>query len=161
MELVAESPHIVSMIETFTIEKSVYLVTKYAQGGDLLHYCINEEDPEAWMSEERAHHIFVQVAQGVRDMHHVGLVHRDLKLLNIFMCDTTDKPRVKVGDLGLSAYLDPNDVFIKRAGTTAFMAPEVMLDQPSDAKADVWSLGILLYTLICSKLPFPSKLYQE
>lgn len=57
------------------------------------------------MNEERARHIFVQLAQGLLDMHNVGLVHRDLKLLNIFMCDATEKPRVKIGDLGLAVRL--------------------------------------------------------
>lgn len=55
------------------------------------------------MSEKRAHHIFVQMAKGVRDIHQAGLIHRDLKLLNIFMCDRTEMPRVKIGDLGLAA----------------------------------------------------------
>lgn len=59
-------------------------------------------------------------------MHDLRLVHRDLKLLNIFMCDATDKPRVKIGDLGLSARLMDGETIVKRAGTVAFMAPEVI-----------------------------------
>ena len=61
------------------------------------------------MNEEQARHIFVQIAQGIRDMHKLNLVHRDLKLLNIFVCDATAKPRVKIGDLGLTALLQPGE----------------------------------------------------
>ena len=113
------------------------------------------------MDEVSACHIFAQLAQGLRDMHNARLAHRDLKLLNIFMCDASDRPRVKIGDLGLSARLSEGETITKRAGTVAFMAPEVLLEQPSDFKADIWSLGIILYTLICSHLPFPSQLYQD
>ena len=57
------------------------------------------------MTEECARHIFVQIARGLHDMHSIGLMHRDLKLLNIFLCDSSETPRVKLGDLGLSALL--------------------------------------------------------
>lgn len=61
-------------------------------------------------------------------MHDLHLMHRDLKLLNIFVCDDTDMPRVKLGDLGLSLKLEPGDKVIKRVGTVGFMAPEVVLN---------------------------------
>ena len=89
-------------------------------------------------------------------MHKLGLVHNDLKLLNIFMCDTKEKPKVLIGDLGLTARIQPGEVFIKKAGTSAFMAPETIMQMPICAKSDIWSLGIILYTLLCSQLPFPS-----
>ena len=98
---------------------------------------------------------------GLRDMHEQNLVHRDLKLLNIFMCDSSEMPRVKLGDLGLAVCLKPGESIIKRAGTVAFMAPEVLAEQPTDFKSDIWSLGIILYTLLVSHLPFTSDLYTE
>ena len=154
-----ESRHIVELIEKFEHEGKIFLVTKYARAGDLLTYCMHCEDPENWMSVEQARHIFIQVAKGLQHMHHAGLFHRDLKPLNIFLCDDSEMPRVKIGDLGLSVSIQPGVEYIKRAGTTPFMAPEVMLDQPSDAKSDIWSLGILLYTLLTSHLPFESSAY--
>ena len=89
---------------------------------------MSQLENDCFMPEERALHIFKQIMYGLRDMHAVGLVHRDLKFLNIFMCDTSDAPRVKIGDLGLAVYLPPGANLIKRAGTTAFMAPEVVTD---------------------------------
>ena len=66
-----------------------------------------------------------------------------------------------VGDLGLAAYLKPGEYIVKRAGTSAFMAPEVMKLEPASFKSDIWSLGIILYTMVCTHLPFPSKYYKE
>ena len=62
------------------------------------------------MTEEQARFIFAQVALGLQDMHSVGLLHRDIKLLNIFMCNDKKFPRVKLGDLGLSALLKTDKV---------------------------------------------------
>ena len=97
-----ESKQIVELIEKFEHEGKIFLVTKYARAGDLLTYCMHCEDPKNWMSVEQARHIFIQVAKGLQHMHHAGLIHRDLKPLNIFLCDNSEMPRVKIGDLGLS-----------------------------------------------------------
>ena len=60
-------------------------------------------------------------------MHKSGLMHRDLKLLNIFLRDKSPKPRVKIGDLGLAALLSPGEKIVSKVGTQGFMAPEVTL----------------------------------
>ena len=88
-------------------------------------------------------------------------MHRDLKLLNILLSDKSDKPRVKLADFGLAVALPPKVMIIKKAGTVAFMAPELVYEEPSDFKADIWSLGILLYTLISSRLPFDAGCYTN
>ncbi len=97
-------------------------------------------------------------------MHKVGIVHRDVKHLNVFIKapssqgrdDTPSNrlPGVKVGDFGMAAKLKKNQMIEKIAGTVAFMAPEVLVGEPSNFKADVWSLGIILYHLTCARLPF-------
>ena len=72
-----------------------------------------------------AKHIFNQVALGLRDMHEINLIHRDLKPLNIFVCDDSEMPRVKIGDLELAVQIEPGDKIIQKVGTKGFMAPEV------------------------------------
>ena len=142
------------------MEDKIYLVTKYASGGDLLNYCI-EYNCGKMLEEKRIRHIFAQIAKGVRDIHSLGIFHRDLKLQNIFISRAEKLPQVQIGDLGLSVRLRPGESVIKQAGTKPFMAPEMLLNQPCDFQADIWSLGILLYTLICSGLPFPSEYYDK
>ena len=94
-------------------------------------------------------------------MHSRGFVHRDLKHLNIFLSDTKDLPKVKIGDFGLTCRLGEDEMIVKRAGTIAFMAPEIVNDEPSDFKADVWSLGVILYALISSLVPFNGASKEE
>ena len=159
--LCEQSEHVVNLIEEFHYQDDTFLVTKLAKGGDLLTYCLAQQDETNWMCEQRAKHIFLQIAHGVRHMHALGILHRDLKLLNIFMCDVSAFPRVKIGDLGLACKLGVGESIVKKAGTLAFMAPEVLLLQPCDFKSEIYSLGILLYTLIASRLPFESDYYSE
>ena len=86
-------------------------------------------------------------------MHDLQLMHRDLKLKNIFLSDDSDLPRVKIGDLGLAVQLAPGEKINKKAGTIGFMAPEVVLEKPCDFKSDIYSLGIILYSLFSKHLP--------
>ena len=92
--------------------------------------------------------MFTQIAFGVRDIHAQHLVHRDLKPSNIFLSDNSDKPRIKVGDLGFAFKLQPGHLIVKKLGTKGFMAPEVAQREPYDFKCDIYSLGVILYFLI-------------
>ena len=87
-------------------------------------------------------------------MHRLEFVHRDLKLLNIFLSSNSRYPRVKIGDFGLASKLRTGETFTKRCGTVAFMSPEMLKGEPSDFKADIWSLGIILYSIIATYHPF-------
>ena len=90
-------------------------------------------------------------------MHAQGIAHRDIKHLNVLISMVDGKPVAKITDFGMSAYLAKGETITKVAGTIGFMAPEVVLEQPSDFKADVWSLGVMLYALISSNVPFSGK----
>lgn len=87
-------------------------------------------------------------------MHKAKIVHRDVKHLNIFIKDVDASATIKIGDFGMASKLEKDQSIDKVAGTIAFMAPEVVENKPSDFKADVWSLGIILHHLVSSKLPF-------
>ena len=142
----------VNYIEEFEINSKTYIVTKFVRGGDLLSY-LSERGVDK-LPEAQAHTIFKQLTVGIRDIHEAGIVHRDLKHLNIFLSDTSETPRVKIGDFGLACRLREDECIKKMAGTIGFMAPEVIKDEPADFKSDVWSLGIILYALISSGVPF-------
>ena len=75
--------------------------------------------------------------------------------MNIFVADlNSDNPEIKIGDFGLACKLERDEYIITRAGTVGFMAPEIVLRQPSNQKQDIWSLGIIFYALIDSYVPF-------
>ena len=88
---------------------------------------------EGKLSEERVRHIFTQLASGVQEIHNQGIVHCDLKHKNIYVSNVrSENPEIKIGDFGLACKLDKDECIIARAGTMSFMAPEIVLKQPSD-----------------------------
>lgn len=99
--------------------------------------------------------------KGVSSIQKVGIVHRDLKHLNILITIIDGKPVPKITDFGMAAKLRGSETITRLAGTIGFMAPEVMLDQPSDFKADVWSLGVILFALVSSGVPFAGRSRDE
>ena len=74
--------------------------------------------------------------------------------MNVFLSDNSSRPKVKIGDFGLACRLEEGQMIQKVAGTIGFMAPEVVQGQPSDFKSDVWSIGIVLFALLASGVPF-------
>ena len=155
MTVCQKSNNVVNFIEEFVIGEETYIVTKFAQGGDLLNYLTSQGTDR--LCESQARKIVVQIAKGVNVIHEAGIVHRDLKHLNIFLSDTTESPKVKIGDFGLACKLRHDECIKKVAGTIGFMAPEVVKDEPSDFKSDVWSLGVILFALISSGVPFSGR----
>ena len=152
MSLCQDSNYVVNFIEQFIIKDKIYIVTKFVKGGDLLDYlCALNVNR---LPEHQSFVIFKQIAEGVRDIHEAGIVHRDLKYKNVFVSNTTEAPRVKIGDFGFACRLEDDECILKVAGTIGFMAPEVVKNEPCDFKSDIWSLGIILYALISSGVPF-------
>ena len=100
MTLCQRSKNVVKFIEEFSISGDTYIVTKYAQGGDLLNYLSTQGTDR--LPEEQARKIMIQICKGVSIIHGAGIVHRDLKHLNIFLSDITESPKVKIGDFGLA-----------------------------------------------------------
>lgn len=95
------------------------------------------------------------------EIHKAGIVHRDLKHLNIFFSDNSDSPNVKIGDFGLACSLQEDECIKKVAGTIGFMAPEVVSNEVSDFKSDIWSLGVMLYALLSSGVPFSGRTRED
>lgn len=99
--------------------------------------------------------------QGVKYLHGLGIVHRDLKLENIMMNDAGDKALPKIVDFGLSKIIGPNETATEPFGTLGYVAPEVLKKQPYTFSCDVWSLGCILYALLSGSLPFDHNEQKE
>lgn len=98
------------------------------------------------------------MVMAVMAMHNKNILHRDIKTQNIFM--TSDNV-LKLGDFGISRELDIDAKAQTSCGTPYFMPPEVCEGKSYDRKADVWSLGVILYELITLKKPFDSETIQD
>lgn len=84
-------------------------------------------------------------------MHDLGVVHKDLKPDNIML---TENSEIKIVDFGFSTVLAPGELATSLCGSLAYSAPEILLELPHDSKADIWSLGVILFYMLTKKLPF-------
>ena len=97
------------------------------------------------------------MVKGVKDIHKKGLVHCDLKNMNILVSgyDESGVPIVKITDFGQAVRLNQTEFFVPNSGgTVGYMAPEHIKREPCSAKIDVWSLGIILFSMLAATLPF-------
>ena len=101
------SRNILNFVEAFSLDGKTYIVTAFAKGGDLLNYlrALNVDR----LSEVRAKAIVFQIAHGLKEMRACGIVHRDIKHLNIFLSDLSDEPTVKIGDFGMACKLEEDE----------------------------------------------------
>ncbi|XP_067672742.1 testis-specific serine/threonine-protein kinase 3-like [Haliotis asinina] len=148
--------NVVKCHEILESPTSYCLVMEYADGGSLLER-LQEDGP---IEEEEARGIFLQTARAVQYCHHHGAAHRDLKLDNILLSRCGGMTRVKLCDFGFSTrILDSEGKKVpsgKFCGSAPYTAPEVLQKNgPYDAMAaDVWSLGVILYSMLYFRMPF-------
>lgn len=155
-------PHVVQLIEILESPRHYYIILEPVLGGDLCSLIMSEQNG---IPEKVAAALFLQLAQGVHACHRNGVAHRDLKPENILL--TPDR-QVKISDFGLSrlhrtSYFQAQDAEYAKTltGTLAYVSPEVLVGQYDAFKADLWSLGCILYVMLTSHFPFGSAQGRE
>ncbi|KAM3414503.1 Aurora kinase [Cercospora zeina] len=142
-------PHIARLYEVIVTETLVWLVLEYCPGDELYNYLLNH----GRMKPAKVQKIFTQLVGAVNYVHMKGCVHRDLKLENILL----DKHQnVKLVDFGFTREYQGSTSYLQTwCGTVCYSAPEMLKGEKyAGEKVDVWSLGIILYALLCGELPF-------
>ena len=142
-----DHPNIVKYYETYNDQKYIYLVMELISGKPLFDK-ITEQANQTF-SEDQAAHYMKQLFQAINHCHAQNIVHRDIKPDNVMI---TDDDTVRLIDFGLSK-VSRNKQLKTVAGTPYYMSPEV-LNGSYSKKADIWSLGVVLYTLVSGYLPF-------
>ncbi|KAE9980920.1 hypothetical protein EG328_011938 [Venturia inaequalis] len=142
-------PHIARLYEVIVTESLVWLVLEYCSGDELYNHLLET----GRMEEQKVQKIFTQLVGSVSYVHQKQCVHRDLKLENILL----DKNgNVKLVDFGFTREYEGKSSYLQTwCGTVCYSAPEMLKGEKyAGEKVDVWSLGIILYALLCGELPF-------
>ncbi|XP_052898066.1 ovarian-specific serine/threonine-protein kinase Lok-like [Anopheles moucheti] len=146
-------PCVIQMYEFFNEPNSFCMLLEYMEGGDLLTRILDNN----CLEENIAKFFFYQLCSAIAYLHEQGIIHRDLKPDNILLKDSNVYTLLKVSDFGSSKFLD-NTMYMRTVcGTPEYIAPEV-LEQGNHKmytnKVDIWSLGVILYTMLSGYLPF-------
>ncbi|KAJ4953921.1 hypothetical protein NE237_030753 [Protea cynaroides] len=143
--------HIIRLHEVIEDADKIYLVLEYCGGGDLAAYIHSHGK----VSEALARHFMRQLASGLKVLRENNLIHRDLKPQNLLLSTDEANPVLKIGDFGFARYLTPQGGLADTlCGSPLYMAPEIIQNKKYDAKADLWSVGAILYQLVTGKPPF-------
>jgi NIMA (never in mitosis gene a)-related kinase len=145
-------PYIVTYYDSFVEDHSLCIVMEYAEAGDLLHRIKAAKTAGVRIAEEQIWTWAAQLLQALSYLHSNKIIHRDLKSRNVFLSHNNE---VKLGDFGISRILQfTEDLATTNIGTPYYLAPEVCTGKGYDTKADVWSLGCVLYELCTWRRPF-------
>lgn len=150
-------PNIVTLIDVFTDELHTYIVMELLKGGELL----SRIKKKKFFTETEASDIMNKLVKSVEFMHSRGVVHRDLKPENLIFDDKSDRAELKVVDFGFATVNPENQMLQTPCFTLPYSAPEVLRqmtardrDAGYDEACDLWSLGVILYTMLSGRAPF-------
>lgn len=143
-----DHPHVARLVDVYETPESISLVMECCDGGELYDRVAKRRR----FSERDASHAVLQMLYAVNYLHGHGIVHRDLKLEN-FLYETEGSDHLKLIDFGFSRVWDPATRMAASCGTLAYVAPEV-LGKNYTSQCDLWSLGVIIYILVCGSMPF-------
>lgn len=146
-----QHPHIVALKDVFQTNRFICIVMEFAQSGDLFEHI--RANPNGRLSQDESLRLFRQMLLAVEHCHSSRVVHRDLKPENILL---DNDENVKIADFGFSRTFDPNGAMLSTCcGSVGYAAPELLLGEKyTGPSADIWSLGVILYTMLVGVGPF-------
>ncbi|XP_059786328.1 serine/threonine-protein kinase SIK3 isoform X4 [Balaenoptera ricei] len=148
-------PHIIRLYQVMETERMIYLVTEYASGGEIFDHLV----AHGRMAEKEARRKFKQIVAAVYFCHCRNIVHRDLKAENLLLDANLN---IKIADFGFSNLFTPGQLLKTWCGSPPYAAPELFEGKEYDGpKVDIWSLGVVLYVLVCGALPFDGSTLQN
>ncbi|KAK3744584.1 hypothetical protein QZH41_016102, partial [Actinostola sp. cb2023] len=149
-----QHPYIIKLYQVMETKSMLYLVTEYASNGEMFDYLAHH----GRLSEKEAKKKFIQILNAVEYCHKRHVVHRDLKAENLLLDQNMN---IKIADFGFGNYYKPGNPLNTWCGSPPYAAPEVFEGKIYDGpQLDIWSLGVVLYVLVCGALPFDGATLQ-
>lgn len=151
LQAVSEHPGIVTMVDSLETDTHMYFFLEYVDGGPLLDRIVSRGS----FSENDARILLRTLLRTLHFLAELGCVHRDIKPENILVDNQSNNWPVKLTDFGLSENIQPHQLLHDPIGTPLFVAPEILTRDGYDCACDMWSLGVVLYIVLCGYPPFP------
>ncbi|KAF6334254.1 salt inducible kinase 2 [Rhinolophus ferrumequinum] len=143
-----DHPHIIKLYQVMETKNMLYLVTEYAKNGEIFDYLANH----GRLNESEARRKFWQILSAVDYCHSRKIVHRDLKAENLLLDNNMN---IKIADFGFGNFFKNGELLATWCGSPPYAAPEVFEGQQYEGpQLDIWSMGVVLYVLVCGALPF-------
>lgn len=156
-----DHPNCVKLYEMFETSKKLYMVLELLTGGELFDRIVSKGS----YSEKEASLVIRDISSALKYLHAGGIVHRDLKPENLLYLSNSAESLIKITDFGLAKYRNTAETMTTACGTPGYVAPEVLKNEPYDKAVDMWSLGVILYILLCGFPPFyhesTAQLYKQ
>ncbi|KAI6654587.1 Serine/threonine-protein kinase SIK3-like [Oopsacas minuta] len=146
-----DHPNIIKLYEVMTTPQLLYIVTEFAQNGEMFEYLVNN----GRMPERDACTAFKSIVEAVDYCHKRSIVHRDLKAENLLLDENNN---IKIADFGFSNHFSKDSFLRTWCGSPPYAAPELFQGKEYvGPEVDIWSLGVVLYVMVCGVLPFQGK----
>lgn len=156
-------PNVVALLYCQVLPNEVHLVMEYCNGGDLADYL----QAKGALSETTIQWFLQQTASALKALYEKGIVHRDLKPQNILLCHSgrpnppISEITLKIADFGFARFLEEGNMAATLCGSPLYMAPEVIMSIHYGAKADLWSIGTIVYQCLTGRAPFRAETPQR
>lgn len=155
--------NVVALLDCKETSQNLYLVMEYCNGGDLADYL----HAKGTLSEDTISLFLKQIAGAMQALNAKDIVHRDLKPQNLLLCHSgrpnppPSEIRLKIADFGFARFLQDGVMAGTLCGSPMYMAPEVIMSQQYCAKADLWSIGTIVYQCLTGRAPFQAQTPQQ
>ncbi|OMJ79435.1 hypothetical protein SteCoe_20536 [Stentor coeruleus] len=151
-----DHPNIIKVFEIYKNKNKLYIITELFTGGELFDKIQKIKN----FGENQAAKYMLDIVSAMMQCHDQNIIHRDLKPENLLFENNDQNAKLKLIDFGTSRFFTPENKLNKAIGTCYYMAPEI-LTTSYNKQVDVWSLGVILYIMLCGHVPFPGKNDQE
>jgi len=152
-----EHGHIINLYDVFDENHYYFLVTEIMLGGELFDRIVTK----TFYNEKEARDVCKTLFQAMAYIHEKGVAHRDLKPENLLLVSKVDDKNIKIADFGFAKKVSSSKCLLTQCGTPGYVAPEILHGVPYGTKADLWSLGVIIYILLGGYPPFIEQNQRE